>query len=240
MENASADQIALISSLGVLGISVVVAFVVLGTLLGAWMLNISLGIVGNRKPGVLACVGWMFAIGIVNMLVSTMLTAVAGPFGVLLMIPGTLFVTAYMLSMAGECSVLQGFLSHLLSSFMSAGVGVILALAVFIPLGMLSKGDNAFGREIRKIGERFEKAAEEQRANSGDAFDFDMEKFNNVSLPSSAENEAEPSETKASKFSLPFLKSSTESESEPSSEEFQPKPTKRAADGTQLNPFFGE
>lgn len=243
MENASAEQLAVISSLGTLGITLLVVFTIVGMLLGAWMLNISLGIVGNRKPGILACIGWIFAMGIVNMVVSTMLMAVAGPFGVILIIPCTLFSTAYLLSMAGDCSVLQGFLAHLLSGFMSFVLAVVMVLVLFVPLGMLSKSDNAFGRQIRDVAERFEKAAEAQEAREAKAmesFGFEMEKFQNVSLPQTTGSGTESSGSKSSKFSLPFSKSGSDSKASTVSEEFKPKATKRAADGSQLNPFFAE
>lgn len=258
MENASADQIAAISSLGTLGITLLVVITIVGTLLGGWMLNISLGIVGNRKPGILACVGWIFAMGIVNTMVSTLLMTVAGPFGLILIIPCTVYSTAYMLSLAGDCSVLQGFFAHLLSGFMSFILAVVLVLVVFIPLGVLSKSDNAVGRQIRDMAERFEKLAEAREAREAEAlesFGFDMEKLQNVNLPQTSGMEtsdsvtsgpvtsdlgAEPSESKSSTFSIPFMKSGSDSKTRSVSEEFKPQKAKRAADGSQLNPFFAE
>lgn len=240
MDNMTPEQLAQVTSMGMAGLAIAsIALVLIFSLVG-FCLNLSLGIVGNRKPGVLRCVGWLIAIGFVNGFISSVLMSLLGNLGGLVALPVNTFSTAYMLSVAGDCSVFRGFLANILSGILSAVSVVILIFVIVLPLGLIGTNAEKGDGEIATMMNDFREAAEASRnAASTDGEGLDLgEQFN----PVSSQPELTP-EAKAESLLERFGFGTSESEPEPEEAKVpvprkKPTPVKRAPDGSQLNPFF--
>ena len=137
MNNLSEDQIAALSAFGLIGILIVFVVVFVFYVVGAWLMNVSLGIVGGRKPGILGCMGWLFSIGMVNAGISFGLALSMGKMGNLVAVPIGLLVASMLYARAGDINIFRGFAAYLVNTFLTVGAVVIIAFVIVIPLGMM-------------------------------------------------------------------------------------------------------
>ncbi len=140
METANTFDAEQFLALGAAGIAVVLLGGVLILAIMAWTLQLSIRWIGNRTPGFLACLGWIFAIGFMNLFMVATSMSVLGPAGGLLATPLTWGVTIFMLASAGDCGLLRGFGIWVAQSFLS-GIGIFfVVLLMAIPFAMLGAG----------------------------------------------------------------------------------------------------
>ncbi|MCD0458358.1 hypothetical protein [Roseiconus lacunae] len=226
-------------AIGAVGITIAIGMLLVILLVLAGSLKLCCSMIGNRTPTYLGCVGWTIAIGVINMTIASVGGTSLGPLGYLIAVPITWFATAYMLSVAGECSILRGFGIWIANGFVSTiGVGLVV-LCACVPLAVIG----GFSEE----GLRAQMDGMDQTAGSSDAtfegeFEYPIQDATPVVF--------EAGDDVPQQFD-PFFapepddlpKSSSNDSQRPVVTPPVPQPRtpykpKRANDGSTLNPFF--
>jgi hypothetical protein len=259
METANTFNAETFLALGAAGIAILLLGTVLVIAIMAWSLQLSIRWIGNRTPGFLASLGWIIAIGFVNLFIVSVGYSALGPAGSLLATPLTWGVTIFMLASAGDCGLLRGFGIWIAQSFLS-GIGVFLVmLATAIPFAMLGAGMQSIDGNLQTQFDQIDSMLDDTEAFSEDSFsgpqptpvgfpagegtnpwfsDDEAGGSDTAAPVPSAGDDAASETVPATPFPVPPAPSPAPAprlrESPPSAS------PRRAADGSMLNPFFDQ
>ena len=257
MESFTQEQFLALGLVGfvILGIAMLVSFAMM-----AGSLKLCISLVGNITPSYIACVGWLLAITCVNGFVAFGTLAVFGQTAMLLAVPLTWFLTLYMVSTAAECGLLRAFVIWLANSVLSTVGLVAIMFVMTIPLAMIGAVARAGMDDDQAEVVQAERAMAEMDPQNEAPDRLNLPVATRVGFQPGAGIESAPNEGRADEpdnavifvQALEMTKQSfaaaepvdtTQPESQADSkamEQLPRKPAKsrRAPDGSMINPFF--
>lgn len=115
-------------------------FLVVFSLAAAACLKCTISWIGDETPGLLACLGWLTAAGVVSSFISAVFVIGTSPQSALIATPLGWLGSAWVFGMAGKCGMLRGF-GILVANSLLTGVTMFgLFMLMFIPLSMVDLG----------------------------------------------------------------------------------------------------
>lgn len=243
-------------ALGALGIAIVGAVLLVSFAVMAGTFKLSVAWLGKSSPSYLACFGWMLAITFVNSFLVFGAMIVFGEVAAMMVTPLTWFVTLYMVSTAANCGLMRAFGIWLVNSFLS-GIGLAaIAFVVTIPLAIIGAGVNAGGENLQAEFDKVDAMMADLDSQMEELEQFDFPQTTEVSFPTetSIDDDSIPTgdgdqvENDTSDEALHDSEPTPVTSSTASDRAVQHQPrktspsrpvqTRRAADGSTINPFF--
>ena len=213
-------------------------FAVLGLLMVSWTLQLAAGMIAT-KPSFLACVGTLMGIGAINGAIMACAQVALGPENMWMAAPVTWFATVFMVARLADCGLIKGFFIWIVNSIFATFGIILLMMVTLVPISMVGGG---FEDSFQGL------AASIEEGSSDEDFEIDAEElpgFQNASYSDDPfEFDDQSEEEPANDVSDAFFESddvevskSSEPESDDTSKSNRVK-TRRAKDGSTLNPFF--
>ena len=215
-------------------------FCCLGLLLASWTLQLAAGMLGTR-PSFLASVGTTMGIGLANTAIVGCAQITLGPEQAWMVAPVTWFVTVFLVSKLADCGLIKGFFIWILNAIFATLGFVVLMLVTLIPISMMGDG---FAEPFQEL------AAKMEQVEAEDDWEIQTEtlpEVQNASFqPSQNPFGADSQNAGESSVADAFFQADDEDVSDsgftPSAAATKPPQvkTRRAKDGSTLNPFFDQ